>query len=413
MPTLVISKNYADGDVLVESDLDDIRDALLTFFNTTKIDGDNIQDKGISLAKLADGTEGEMISWGASGAIEAISKGSDGYVLRANSSGAPSFGSVSDEDLTALTIGTIGSANNVASHVLADDSFFDPTDTDLHFYNLAADANDDVSHANPLNLAASGTVTYDIDSTKGVSNAAANMDNTAADFVTLQDSGFGPSGFDEEMSYGGWFKSDDTDWVGNTPGDIKVLISLGGETTGTHYCTKIFVENVAGDITVKMKTSNSVGVYDKTAESIVLWGSDTWHHVVGVIDFTNSMLLLYIDGELKDYETIANLRNPSAPRLTVGGIDGNADTLVGEAQDCFYYRGYPMSASEVRKVYASKVTHSLATADYMVDAIENKSSVDISVAPSKHIIAQTDAAIYHTPQNLAAGDSIRYILRKF
>lgn len=53
MPTLSITKSYADGDVLLESDLDSIRSSLLTFLNTTKIDSDNIQDDGILPTKVA------------------------------------------------------------------------------------------------------------------------------------------------------------------------------------------------------------------------------------------------------------------------------------------------------------------------------------------------------------------------
>lgn len=55
MATLSIPKNYADATILFESDLDDIRDNLLTFVNVTKLNDDNIQDQGITASlKLAD-----------------------------------------------------------------------------------------------------------------------------------------------------------------------------------------------------------------------------------------------------------------------------------------------------------------------------------------------------------------------
>jgi hypothetical protein len=57
MPTLSISKNYADGDPLFEADLDAIRDDIETFLNTTKLDNSNIQDNGVDASlKLVDGT---------------------------------------------------------------------------------------------------------------------------------------------------------------------------------------------------------------------------------------------------------------------------------------------------------------------------------------------------------------------
>jgi len=53
MPTLSITKTYADGSVLTEADLDNIKDDIETFLNTTKIDQDNIQAGGVDAASLA------------------------------------------------------------------------------------------------------------------------------------------------------------------------------------------------------------------------------------------------------------------------------------------------------------------------------------------------------------------------
>ncbi len=55
MPTLSVSKNYADGVDLTESQLDNSFDSIETFLNTTKIDGDNIQSGGVPAAALATG----------------------------------------------------------------------------------------------------------------------------------------------------------------------------------------------------------------------------------------------------------------------------------------------------------------------------------------------------------------------
>jgi hypothetical protein len=54
MPTLTVTKNWDDGQVLTEAQLDDIKNSLETFFNTTKINSANIQDGGVSTANLAD-----------------------------------------------------------------------------------------------------------------------------------------------------------------------------------------------------------------------------------------------------------------------------------------------------------------------------------------------------------------------
>lgn len=65
MATIAITKSYADGSILVEADLDNIKDDVETFLNVTGINDDNIQtggitassklvDASISTAKLAD-----------------------------------------------------------------------------------------------------------------------------------------------------------------------------------------------------------------------------------------------------------------------------------------------------------------------------------------------------------------------
>lgn len=52
MPTLSITKTYADGNILTEADLDNIRSSIQTFFNTTGIDSSNIQAGGVSVSDI-------------------------------------------------------------------------------------------------------------------------------------------------------------------------------------------------------------------------------------------------------------------------------------------------------------------------------------------------------------------------
>lgn len=54
MPKLTVTKNWDDGQVLTEAMLDAIKSDLETFFNTTKIDSDNIADNGVTTAKIND-----------------------------------------------------------------------------------------------------------------------------------------------------------------------------------------------------------------------------------------------------------------------------------------------------------------------------------------------------------------------
>lgn len=87
MPTLTITKTYADGEVLLEADLDAIRSSITTFFNTTKIDDDNIQAAGITRAtKLKLGTANHVLINDGSGAMSseaslAVTRGGTGLAL--------------------------------------------------------------------------------------------------------------------------------------------------------------------------------------------------------------------------------------------------------------------------------------------------------------------------------------------
>lgn len=54
MPTLVVTKNYEDGTILLESDLDDIVDSITTWANVTKLDADNIQVNSIGEDQIQD-----------------------------------------------------------------------------------------------------------------------------------------------------------------------------------------------------------------------------------------------------------------------------------------------------------------------------------------------------------------------
>lgn len=63
MPTLSITKTYADGNILTEADLDNIRTSIQTWANTTKLDDTNIQANGISPDKL-DIADSEYLEFG-------------------------------------------------------------------------------------------------------------------------------------------------------------------------------------------------------------------------------------------------------------------------------------------------------------------------------------------------------------
>lgn len=64
MPTFTMTKNYDDGSALTEAMLDAMKSSTETFLNTTKLDGDNIQDGGISTAKLDADAQAQFVPIG-------------------------------------------------------------------------------------------------------------------------------------------------------------------------------------------------------------------------------------------------------------------------------------------------------------------------------------------------------------
>ena len=77
MPSLTVTKSYSDGNPLTEAMLDDIKSSLETFFNTTKIDSDNIQAGGITTTELATDSVDKTIL-AADGAGKGLSQNADG-----------------------------------------------------------------------------------------------------------------------------------------------------------------------------------------------------------------------------------------------------------------------------------------------------------------------------------------------
>lgn len=53
MPTLTITKSYANNTVLTESQLDDIKTSIEQFINTTKLGADNLQNDSVGSAQVA------------------------------------------------------------------------------------------------------------------------------------------------------------------------------------------------------------------------------------------------------------------------------------------------------------------------------------------------------------------------
>jgi hypothetical protein len=95
--------------------------ANLTGVVTSSGNATAIADKAIGIAKLADGTDGELITWNASGVIAAVAVGSDGQVLTSGGAGvAPTFEAASSGAISRSGgfTGTEGSSTSSSSTIL-------------------------------------------------------------------------------------------------------------------------------------------------------------------------------------------------------------------------------------------------------------------------------------------------------
>jgi len=122
MPTFTMTKNWDDGTVLTESQLDDIKSSVETFLNTTKLDGDNIQTGGIPTAalanscvtadKIATAVAGSGLTGGAGTALAVQVDGStieiNADTLRVKDAG------ITQAKLADRTVGTTAAAGGVA-----------------------------------------------------------------------------------------------------------------------------------------------------------------------------------------------------------------------------------------------------------------------------------------------------------
>lgn len=110
MPALSITKTYQDGDILTEADLDNIRESIEGFFNTTGIDNDNIQTGGVSASNIGI-DDGEWLEFG-TGNDGRIGVGSDDLLIQNVTTDQDIAISVSPSGVLTEAIRILGASGN-------------------------------------------------------------------------------------------------------------------------------------------------------------------------------------------------------------------------------------------------------------------------------------------------------------
>ena len=237
---------------------------------------------------------------------------------------------------TPFTIESAFSSSVVGSlgRVLNNSAFTDPADTDLHFYNLVTDGNDDVTHANPSNLTNNGTTPFTGLSVQGVANGAALL-NGSTQFFSSTDNDFDIAAL-TSYSMGGWFAADD--W---TPSSGETMISHGVAASNV---ADIEID-VSGDIFFTFRRVG--GGSATTAVTNPGFVNGTYHHFAMVWDKDALLVSFYIDGLLvaTDADETGN-QVVVSPLFEIGAENGSAH-FAGRVQDSFMNIGKAFSAAEI------------------------------------------------------------------
>ena len=150
-----------------------------------------------------------------------------------------------------------------------------------------------------------------------------------------------PNGNDSTM--GGWFKKDNTNWGtfwSKGAGSQYELQMAGGTSSGTAYPLRYIFYRRSG---------SAVG----TALSTTYLSANTWYHIIGVIDWSNQAIKLYLNGSLVGTNT--SWSHSTSNQLLTGSIylgrrndnSGNLDGKVAE----FKVYDKVLTASEVTALF--------------------------------------------------------------
>lgn len=248
-------------------------------------------------------------------------------------------------------VGSVGSASQIqAGHLLASASFPSAmTASKASFFNLAADALDD--SANGRNLTNNGSTAFTGSNIFGSSNAAANLDGTDDNFSST-DAHFNP-GPGKSWACGGWFKA--ADW---SPASTDFLISNLGTTSDRGLGIAVI-----SDGSLQFLATNTAAAWDAAIPISPGFVDGSWHHIAMVYDFPTTTLKAFIDGKLVGSSSLANTRSVTSSIFRVGAEQSTPGSFfTGAVEDCFFVNDYLLTDADIRKLYASKITHNASVA---------------------------------------------------
>jgi uncharacterized protein YccT (UPF0319 family) len=120
--TVVTNANLTGGVTSIGNAATVVTNANLTGVVTSVGNATAIADKALAIAKLADGVDGELITWDASGVIDTVAAGTAGQVLTSNGAGAAPTMQDAGGGAASNVILQSGLENTNASYVMEQDA---------------------------------------------------------------------------------------------------------------------------------------------------------------------------------------------------------------------------------------------------------------------------------------------------
>lgn len=245
-------------------------------------------------------------------------------------------------------VGAVGSASQIkAGHVLTAESFPSAIGaTQYSFFNFTSASGLDGNTANAKDLTAVNAPTSTT-GIHGISATAAAVAIASSQSFLSSDAYYnvGPS---KSFAIGGWFFS--SNW---TVGSMFLMANHhSGGDLGFGFRVNSSGSLIAG-------AGNTAGAYDTSFDVAHGFVNNTWHHIALVFDFPNTTLKLYVDGKLTRSGTLANQRTVSGSNSFRVGAAYSAATefFGGSVEECFFVKDYALTDADIRKLYASKLTH--------------------------------------------------------
>ena len=173
--------------------------------------------------------------------------------------------------------------------------------------------------------------------TSGKLNGALDLDG-GNDFVEVDDDDTLDVGADESVSFAIWFKAEDE-------GQRQHLFYK--RSGNPYYYLRLDPD---GKLKVEIKDTQKDRENLKTSSA---YDDGYWHHAVVVINRTNDMMYLYVDGDLKNSGSISDVDSlVNSDDLSIGA-DHNGYNNFGGLLDEFRFYDVALIATEVSDLYDS------------------------------------------------------------